>query len=294
MIEKVGPIKNPLTIIAIFAAIAEISGSVVLPILDTDTQAVYVWFLMIFPTLLIILFFVTLWRWPTSLYAPSDYKSDESFLQSLPKATVEEKVQKITKEIVDEQNEPVLPQDEQPEAVRLVDGVPVQPDAGAITETTAPRSPVFRPPGAVSSDQERDVYSRVGIEELVFEKLGKYYRGPIARNVVLRDESRRYVADGIVREGGVTRVIEVRQFGRLTPSTSTLQKSITQVYGASRGLLMTEGPTTIEILLVLVIPHDASYTVQTLDLRLRDAVVSVPIPVETLIFTLGSDGSLRD
>jgi hypothetical protein len=31
VIEKVGPIKNPLTIIAIFAAIAEISGTVVLP-----------------------------------------------------------------------------------------------------------------------------------------------------------------------------------------------------------------------------------------------------------------------
>lgn len=60
MIEKVGPIKNPLTIIAIFAAIAEISGTIVLPFIDKTNQAIYVWFLMVFPILLILLFFLTL------------------------------------------------------------------------------------------------------------------------------------------------------------------------------------------------------------------------------------------
>jgi len=33
MVDKIGPVKNPLTIIAIFAGLAETSGTVVLPLL---------------------------------------------------------------------------------------------------------------------------------------------------------------------------------------------------------------------------------------------------------------------
>ncbi len=40
MVEKIGHIKNPLTVIAIFAALAEVSGTVVLPFLDKETQHV--------------------------------------------------------------------------------------------------------------------------------------------------------------------------------------------------------------------------------------------------------------
>ena len=38
MVEKISPVKNPLTIIAIFAGIAEISGTIILPFLVKDLQ----------------------------------------------------------------------------------------------------------------------------------------------------------------------------------------------------------------------------------------------------------------
>src|ERR1041385_730287 len=57
MVEKIGTIRNPLTIIAIFAAIAEISGTMVLPFVAEANQGTYIWFLMIFPILLVVLFF---------------------------------------------------------------------------------------------------------------------------------------------------------------------------------------------------------------------------------------------
>lgn len=56
MIEKIGHIKNPLTVIAMFAGIAEVSGTIVLPFVTPATQGTYVWFLMIFPCLLVTLF----------------------------------------------------------------------------------------------------------------------------------------------------------------------------------------------------------------------------------------------
>lgn len=81
MVEKVGTIKNPLTIIAIFAGLAEVGGTIVLPFISENNQLVFIYFLMIFPCLLVILFFVTL-NWNNKvLYAPSDYKDEENYIR---------------------------------------------------------------------------------------------------------------------------------------------------------------------------------------------------------------------
>ena len=63
-----------------FAGIVEISSSTVLPFLAEGCQQTYIWFLMLFPTLLVVAFFITLNYNNKVLYAPSDYKSDEGFL----------------------------------------------------------------------------------------------------------------------------------------------------------------------------------------------------------------------
>lgn len=99
--EKVGPVKNPLTIIAIFAAIVEVSSIYVLPSISSNLQGVYIWFLMLFPTLLVISFFVVLWFKHYVLYAPSDYKDDKSFTRFFDKDFEENKILDITKSVVD-------------------------------------------------------------------------------------------------------------------------------------------------------------------------------------------------
>lgn len=82
MLEKIGHIKNPLTVIAMFAGIAEVSGAAVLPFIDTSIQERYVCFLMGFPCLLVALFFITLWCKHFVLYAPSDFKEDQNFMDA--------------------------------------------------------------------------------------------------------------------------------------------------------------------------------------------------------------------
>lgn len=52
--EKIGVVKNPLSVIAIFAGIAEISGTAILPFISSENQSAYIWFLMSFPFALII------------------------------------------------------------------------------------------------------------------------------------------------------------------------------------------------------------------------------------------------
>ncbi|MDM6965999.1 hypothetical protein QUG47_25525, partial [Klebsiella michiganensis] len=60
MMNAVSHIKNPLTIIGIFAGIVEISANLVLPFLEPEQQGVYLWFLMLFPAGLVFFFFITL------------------------------------------------------------------------------------------------------------------------------------------------------------------------------------------------------------------------------------------
>ncbi len=99
LIEKVGHIKNPLTVISIFAAIAETSGTTVLPFIDPDKQEIYIWFLMIFPISLVAAFFLTLNFNHRVLYAPSDYKNEQHFVNPYGVASPEEQGNKLQEEV---------------------------------------------------------------------------------------------------------------------------------------------------------------------------------------------------
>ncbi|MFW8696045.1 hypothetical protein, partial [Mesorhizobium japonicum] len=50
--------------------------------LDNTEREVYIWFLISFPFYLLLLFFLTLNFNYRSLYAPSDFDKDDSFLKS--------------------------------------------------------------------------------------------------------------------------------------------------------------------------------------------------------------------
>lgn len=80
MTDKIGLVKNPLTIIAIFAGIAEVSGTIVLPHISENNQKIFMYFLMGFPTLLVMLFFGTLLFKHRVLYAPGDYQDEKNFM----------------------------------------------------------------------------------------------------------------------------------------------------------------------------------------------------------------------
>lgn len=80
--SAINHIKNPLTIIGIFAGIVEVSANLVLPFLDSPQQETYIWFLMLFPAALVLCFFGTLNFNHVVLYAPSDYKDDKGFMQA--------------------------------------------------------------------------------------------------------------------------------------------------------------------------------------------------------------------
>jgi hypothetical protein len=76
-------VSNPLTIIAIFAGLAEINGTVVLSLVPDESKELFLWFIILFPTLLVCLFFITLNMNPKVIYAPSDFIDEKNFLKTL-------------------------------------------------------------------------------------------------------------------------------------------------------------------------------------------------------------------
>ncbi|POF40744.1 hypothetical protein B0D71_19935 [Pseudomonas laurylsulfativorans] len=84
-------IYNPMTIIAIFAALSETSAAVSLPFLDQEEREIYVWFLISFPFYLLLLFFATLNFNYKSLYAPSDFEKGKHFMKVMDDAGRSEK-----------------------------------------------------------------------------------------------------------------------------------------------------------------------------------------------------------
>lgn len=78
MIKNKIHVNNPLTVIAIFSMLTEASAAVSLPYIDTENQKIYVWFLIVFPSVLITLFFLTLNFNNETLYRPSDYSKEKS------------------------------------------------------------------------------------------------------------------------------------------------------------------------------------------------------------------------
>ena len=246
MIEKIGPIKNPLTIIAIFAAIAEISGTTVLPFIAPTSQATYVWFLIVFPILLIVLFFATLNFNHKVLYAPSDYQNEDNFLRSLPRATIAEKVLKIEAEIAEEAA-----------AEQSVSGAERSPPKITDEPATIEGSPISYQRLVRRSAEATYML----VEELVFRKLSREFSAEIQRGVRLGSPGARYIFDGIVHDRGVTTVIEVKFFRHAPISNNQinqLRQSLKRIQESVQ-LLPTEQSVSLRVLLIIAGDEDNAF-----------------------------------
>lgn len=203
MIEKIGHIKNPLTVIAMFAAIAEISGTGVLPFIEPENQGIYIWFLMFFPVFLVGTFFLTLNFNHKVLYAPSDYKNEDNFLKSFGKATIQEKEDKLREE-VEEAEDTADPDDHEPDNVEQ-----------ATTEPENQGTPSNQPPTFISNtERHADLMANVSLaEKLSIIKLSKDMGLEFRTDVRFETPSnRKIIFDGLALDKNKIHAVEVKLF----------------------------------------------------------------------------------
>lgn len=247
MSEKIGAVKNPLTIIAIFAGIAEVSGTGVLPFLSSPNQAIFMWFVMAFPCLLVIFFFLTLNFNHCVLYAPSDFRDEDNFIRSLPRATRLEKEMKIEAELA----------------------------TSVMPESNTQYSDRFR---------SKNIYKL--IEDFVFSKLREEFETEIRRDVKLGAPGHEYVFDGVVVTGKIT-LVEIFMIHGVSDSTSVapqiedkldrIQSAITSVPPVA---------DNCRVLFIVVIDGGGSFTQVAIANQLHQVKSQFPFSFESRLHLL--------
>lgn len=249
MIEKIGHVRNPLSIIAIFAGLAEVSGTVVLPFIAPPIQEKFVYFLMFFPSILVVLFFITLHRRPQALYGPSDWTDQKLFANMLMSASVAEVAQKEVEE-VEIKIEAEAPKDSS--------------DEGEDTKIADIASLALK--------QNVDPSVRRLVEEKVLRTLSHRYDN-LRRDVKIAPSN--YVFDGVAQNGNVITVFEVTLTD--TPSQEVI---FTAARRFVREFKKTELPPELSASLVLVVVSDHQIAKQGYRVTVEGRVVNVMhIPV---------------
>lgn len=182
---KYNYVKNPLTIIGIFASIVEVSGKCVLPFLTESNQNCYMRFLIVFSVTLLIVFFLILLRCPQKLYAPSDFKDENNFFRFFNKrtATADEILEKKRNE-------------EKHLKCYRGDGIMKKTNSCSVSS--------FR------AGQYR-VNDQLKIENAAMTFLEKKYHVAIERNVRLSDNHSDIIFDGVFCKDNQRFIVELRR-----------------------------------------------------------------------------------
>jgi len=229
MQNKVGVIKNPLSVIAIFAGIAEISGTMVLPHIAPGNQTIFIWFLMLFPFTLIILFFITLnWNYKV-LYAPSDFKDEDNFV-NLQQASTSEVLLKIEDDLIHQENESSATSDESTHNITLntsltnlrevVDSLDNKFTHNKISskEERAQQSEIIK-----RINHQRIAEARL-LEKHLIAKVQKDFSNTIHRDIKIESKNNKLIFDGIIQNGQSLTVFEVQRINLNTFKGSYLSR----------------------------------------------------------------------
>jgi hypothetical protein len=276
VLEKIGAVKNPLTIVAIFAAITEVSASVVLPLLTSKNQNTYLWFLILFPTGLVSVFFYALINHYEKLYAPSDFKNEENFMLLFHKGTPKEIQNKIGIEIKNIKFQSI----EEGLDNKRQDGISYQ----TITAETIKSSSIVGSATAASDKNKNLVnYSisrSIAAKRLVLDYIGGIYGDrPVEQIKLGPKEKDGYLFDGIIVAAFQTLFIEAKYLPRLSNAINIADETIPKIVSdINKYAVRDDVEIDIKIIMCFVteeINFDAATIIMELDLRFNQ--MGVPI-----------------
>lgn len=261
MQNKSGTIKNPLSVIAIFAGIAEISGTLVLPHIAPENQYLFIWFLMIFPFALVVMFFLTLnWNYKV-LYAPSDFKDEEHFI-NLQKASTSEVLDKIKEELAEEDEQESSLSDN---AVKDIE-VDLE-EAQKFVETAELRFSTGRISTKEEREKQKDIVRSINkirmietrlLEDILFEKLQKELDGSIQRDMKLENSNFKFMFDGLVHRGDNLTAIEFKRMNRNTMNSS-MSSALPRKYNEVFQSLTEKEKKNFSLILAVATEDDPNY-----------------------------------
>lgn len=260
--KEASAIRNPLTIIAIFAGIAEISGTAVLPLIDSSLQAIFIWFVMLFPVGLVAAFFATLNLNHAVLYAPSDFRNDDAFLAARSKQVAVARTTKLRDELEDVSGDQTVIASENPAAL-----------SGAVTLPFSKES---------LKRTVRGTYFLA--EELVLNKLARELEGNFSREAMVAAGKAFHLFDASVSDGSRLTGIEVKYQRDQRVNASQITNFVKKINDFYTQMSPTEQNG---FLVLLAIATDAPpSTHDEMHLHIGRLVQNYPVPIEVRVFDL--------
>ena len=248
-------IRNPLSIIALFASLSEVTATGVLPLIPTSLQNIFIWFVMGFPVLLVGLFFYTLHKRHHVLYAPSDYKSDESFT-GLALRIRSQNPEEIKHKKIDE--------------IKDFD-FEVEPTSSNETGLV------------VKSFINNPKVQYFLAEELAIKKLTSQYGDRFAANKVFEISGSKYYVDGIINTSDELSFFEIKYFPRLKTPLSGLGKTynyFSEIYDKIKSIYDSDSTVIFNIVIVTGIDDDEKKTLRArIDEFLKNKSIKINISI---------------
>ena len=267
MQTKVTTIKNPLTVIAIFAGTAEISGTAVLPLLDASSQATYLWFLLLFPFSLIALFFITLNWNHRVLYAPSDFQDEDNFINILKKQSYKETLESIKEDIDDTNNFENEIEDNKINK-QYEDKLPITTKDERLERDKITQNIVR---------QQMEEYKIA--EKLVLEKLEKELNVTIENDMKMEIGNSNFRFDGVIHKGGTLTAIEVKYMRKRNALNSSQWNKIIYHFQELYNSLSDTQKKNFSIIFAVVTDENKETLQEYLQNKFKDFIFPIAIQI---------------
>lgn len=266
MTEQIGVVRNPLTVVAIFAGIAEVSGSVVLPFVASENQRLYIYFLIWFPIYLVTLFFLVLLCKHKVLYAPSDFKDDKSFMELLKPGSQTERLKRIDEDIKEE--------------------LKAAPQRTSVIAATSPATSLATAPTEAKAAQDEVSSLRLkylAAEELVISRLSRETGLSFNRNSQVSAKDNTFTFDATAINDGKLHAVEIK----LITNTLSVQSFVRRSLERAGAFINSLGkPSSVHFTLVVVLDSRAAENRPIVEARLHRLIAQFSFISSLRTFTL--------
>lgn len=263
---------NPLGIVALFIALIYgfatlLLGSTADKLTPAEREPL-VWFVVLFPVLVLAVFYVLVARHHWKLYAPGDYKNDDSFLKAL---TPDQRAARLDEEIA---------------ALQAVPETTIPAEATkSVVDATSPQEREVAVPSAADL---RTMFSRV--ERLALDKLRRDRKLSIQTEIAVGDQPS-VAFDGVAETDSEFIAIEIKLLRASWIPADRLREIFYRGVLVQEFLRRRRSPKKVRLILVFVVQQDEVER-HRFDLLMRAVLKDAPIDVDWEILSLSQLESL--
>lgn len=196
-----GLTRNPLGIIALFVSLIYGFACLVLStsisnLVANNERLPLIWFIIIFPIIILIAFIYLVVNHHEKLYAPGDFRGDDAFIQTIDENKRKQRIQEEVENLEASPKSVDSEQNEEPESNTTEDTTIIKPSEVKTEIKSIPESALIK------------MYTNA--EEWSINELSLKYKVPFKSQVKLRTQFDNFELDGYGTDSTSTYVVEVK------------------------------------------------------------------------------------